>query len=121
MPRPFATAPPPHLPLLLLPCWGMTGGPERPSRGCRPNAPPVLLQTGPVLQAFYRFGPFRVDPERPSRLLPAVRGDAPPLFLLSGGCTGACGCVPQVGAQGRAAVCGAWCGACHAPHQARGN
>ncbi|PSC71947.1 alpha beta hydrolase [Micractinium conductrix] len=42
------------------------------------------LQTGPVLQAFYRFGPFRVDPERPSRLLPAVRGDAPPLFLLSG-------------------------------------
>ncbi|KAL4431747.1 hypothetical protein ABPG77_002963 [Micractinium sp. CCAP 211/92] len=42
------------------------------------------LQTGPVLQAFYRFGPFDVDPERPNRLIPADRGNAPPLFLLSG-------------------------------------
>lgn len=46
---------------------------------CRP-----ALQTGPVLQAFYRFGPFDVDPEHPRRLVPADRGDAPPLFLLSG-------------------------------------
>ncbi|KAL4440417.1 hypothetical protein ABPG75_003418 [Micractinium tetrahymenae] len=42
------------------------------------------LQTGPVLQAFYRFGPFDVDPEHPRRLVPADRGGAPPLFLLSG-------------------------------------
>lgn len=42
-----------------------------------------LLQTGPVLQAYYRFGPFDADPSNPRRLIPRAP-DGPPLLLLSG-------------------------------------
>lgn len=41
------------------------------------------LQTGPVLQAYYRFGPFDADPSKPRRLIPRAP-DGPPLLLLSG-------------------------------------
>jgi hypothetical protein len=57
-----------------------------------PASPPALpcpalphLQTGPVLQAYYRFGPFECDPANPNRLLPASAPTGqPPLILLPG-------------------------------------
>lgn len=56
-----------------------------------PAQQPISLQTGPVLQAYYRFGPFDADPSKPRRLIPRAP-DGPPLLLLSGlgeqGCAG---------------------------------
>ena len=77
-----ATEPlPPHSAAARMPLLPPSAPP------CLPALPrPVSLpapQTGPVLQAFYRFGPFDCDPDNPKRLIPRTP-DGPPLFMLTG-------------------------------------
>ena len=56
-----------------------------PARPAPPRPALRHLQTGPVLQAYYRFGPFECDPANPNRLLPAsAPSRQPPLILLPG-------------------------------------
>lgn len=67
--------------------------PSSSKRGHSSTPLPCLptMQTGPVLQAFYRFGPFDVDPAQPNQPPSPQKGSGsgdaprlPPLILLPG-------------------------------------